>query len=64
MMMMVVMNERRRNTCLESVLVPEQGIKEDSVVSYPPLETPPTTHNYLMPPLNAVSSVLLENPFS
>ncbi len=59
-----MMNERRRNTCLESVLVPEQGIRETVSYHVPPLKTPPTTNNYLIPPLKAVSSVLLENPFS
>ena len=58
------MNGCRRNTCLERVLVSEQGMKDDGVVASPPLKITPTTYDYLRGPLNAVSSVLLEKPFS
>ena len=61
---MMVMKECRRNTCLETSAGVRTRNNEDSVVAFPPLKPTQTTYNYLMGPLNAVSSVLLEKPFS
>ena len=63
-LVMMVMNECRRNTCLETSAGVRTRNNEDSVVAFPPLKPTQTTYNYLMGPRNAVSSVLLEKPFS